>query len=522
VAGYGCCLHCPDWCAQDLRRLAGHVDPIQFPTSHDMPRRWANEPRIIAGHIDGFRKWLSLSHEPPKTLAGDGLVLCGGGKYWIGNVIAVRMLRQVDSDTPVKIFYDGVNEPINRDDLRGVKGVDLVDATAIGGARLTSKWSCKSWALFNCGFRRAIFLDADAYPVAHLGRFFQRLERAPFSFWSDVPCDRDSLDWSKFGVLPTSTARIQGGHIAIDLVAGWRMLQAQLWLDQHADYSHFHAYGDQDCWRVALAATSTRSDHIGPATYRDPAFVCHLDRRPLIVHRVRAKFLTELHADLDRKACAAHKPNIKCPDLPGEDIVWSFASKLLDPPARSVFERLYADGVWGPNGSSGTGSASAQAKPFVEVLSALVALCPEASIVDLGCGDGRVINSLGRPVIGVDVSRSHVEALQKSHPESTWIELDLDRDRVQLPAGDVGVLKDVLIHWPNALIRDWLGWAVRSGKWKILVMSYDRIRPGTPAGDCELGGFHALHVDESPLKDAGAARVAEFLHKQIAIIRCHG
>ena len=89
---------------------------------------------------------------------------------------------------------------------------------------------------------------------------------------------------------------------------------------------------------------------------------------------------------------------------------------------------------------------------------------------------------------------------------------------VQLPAGDVALVKDVLHHWPSALVRDWLEWARQCGKWKWLVLTQDR-KQDRDGADCPLGGYRALDPVLRPLREIpGLRRIGEYLHKAVLIL----
>lgn len=81
---------------------------------------------------------------------------------------------------------------------------------------------------------------------------------------------------------------------------------------------------------------------------------------------------------------------------------------------------------------------------------ALVASYRPATVLDAGCGTGRVAIELarrGHDVVGVDVDPAMLEAARAKAPDLTWIEADLTD-----PAFDLGRTFDVVVMAGNVLI----------------------------------------------------------------------
>src|SRR5580692_530703 len=81
---------------------------------------------------------------------------------------------------------------------------------------------------------------------------------------------------------------------------------------------------------------------------------------------------------------------------------------------------------------------------------ALVASYRPATVLDAGCGTGRVaieLSRLGHDVVGVDVDGAMLEAARAKAPDLTWIEGDLTH-----PALDLGRTFDLVVMAGNVLI----------------------------------------------------------------------
>lgn len=279
--------------------LPGISDPIPAPEVWPPTIEHRRGPASVARHLAALRALVAVTMSTPAR-AGDGIVTVGGGKYWPGIVVGVRLLREAGCNLPVEVWHRGALEPVSARDVAGLN-VDIVDATATA-RRLNDNrveyqnewrggWESKLYALTHTGFQHVLFLDADAYCVADPAPLFGLLTNSePFAFWSDLPHMDGCVKWP--AVWPGGAAgvpAVQGGQLLIDTRAAWRTLAVAHWLCQHSDFYFCHVYGDQDCWRVALAAGASPYRCIGPADWVQPAFVCAHGGADYVVHRCQSK-----------------------------------------------------------------------------------------------------------------------------------------------------------------------------------------------------------------------------------------
>jgi Mannosyltransferase putative len=509
------CLACHEYRIEpnEPKVILGLLDPIQDPELEYTPQKWADWAPVRLRHIESLRQWAEYDHKPPVSLSGSGIVICGGGRYWAGAVIAARMIRKF-SMLPIQIWHRGQDEPVNLRDIEGFENLAIVDASKLERPRVLRGWECKSFALVRCGFERVLLLDADAYPVGDFTPMLAKLDSAPFVFWSDFPANADKVKWDAYGLPSQDSPPIIGGHLAINLRTFWKTVAVAYWIDQHSDYFYRHQYGDQDSWRVALALTGAESLHLGPANWEHPAFVCRLDGQPLFVHRCKGKLMVpQFRHQEQSKAPATH--------LPMEREVWDHLHNLLASGQRSAeetFGDVYRSGEWAPNQRSGKGSTEKEARPYLHLINSLIQVSGWKTIVDLGSGDGWITSRIAAAnVIGVDCHRPHIQTLDKTNPDVWWLHLDLDTDRDILPDGDMCLVKDVFQHWPNEMVREWLDWAILKRKWKWLLVTNDRNQAGGDGEDTWLGGYRGLNPSFAPLKEFGFQLVAEYLHKAVLL-----
>lgn len=292
------------------------ADPIPEPEQPRVRAAWRNDETVAEQHRFALEKILCARFAPPAGLTGDGIVYCGEGKYWPGIVVAVRLLRETGCTLPVQVWHRGlVGRELDDDPLTRL--VDAEQFRRAHPARILRGWEIKTYAIAHSGFRRVLYLDADAYCVADPTPVFRLENGCRFAFWRDLHHCDGAVHWNWYGLRGDRVPPIQGGQLLIDVPAFWRELMIAHWINQHSDYFYAHQFGDQDSWRVALAGTRGSYHEAGVARWRRIAFVCDLGDVPLIVHRCRAKLLPG-------------KPARRNGALPMEDRVFELYAEIAD------------------------------------------------------------------------------------------------------------------------------------------------------------------------------------------------
>ena len=261
---------------------------------------WANLPATISEFRNILTKMVEeRGYEFPQVPAmqGDGIVTVGGGKYWSGIAVSIKMLRESGCTLPVEVWYRGDLEPVKRDDVTDCGDVRFVDtyahAAANGGARILGGWESKVWAMANTKFERILFLDADAYCLEDPTDLIQGLATSePFQYWEDTPNQKDSIKWDK--VWPKATRDIppvQGGQMLIDRGRCWKFICIIQWMNQHSDLYYKHMFGDQDTYRVALDAMGDKSlwKCLSSVNSTKNVLIVSHNETPFIIHRTNSK-----------------------------------------------------------------------------------------------------------------------------------------------------------------------------------------------------------------------------------------
>ena len=510
------------------RMIYGNLeDPIQGPETNYPQITEPGGADAVQMHYNALESLISLKEQvlpPPEQCFGDGVVIVGGGKFSEGIVIACKMLRKTGSTLPIQVWHRGPDqEPLPLALLKQIPGVEvinsLVHSSLYNPSRILRGWEQKLYALVHCGFERVLYIDADAYFVRDPEPLLNQLHNAPFVFWSDFESMYNNVKW--INVWPSGdrgVPGIQGGQLAIHRKKLWKTLLITHWMNQHSDFYYRHMFGDQDTYRVVLAAQNDRSlwHNIGPAPWISTAFVCGIERdKPLVVHRCQGKLYRHEHIPEGKQSYSAPKWN-----LPREQEVFGMFAELLSDikDSEKTFELIYNKKIWG--GNSGPGSnVSTEAKPYVDLINTLISWSSEGnrprSVVDLGCGDGSVGMALENVAyVGVDCTKSNITKLQELYPRKIWMHMDFFRDRENLPAGDWALCKDVLHHWPDRMVVEFLDWAQKTKKWKRLILTQDSHQiVGGP--DTYLGGYRALTHTMHPLSKYRLKHIVSYLHKSV-------
>lgn len=195
------------------------------------------------------------------------------------------------------------------------------------------------------------------------------------------------------------------------------------------------------------------------------------------------------------------------------------------PRPSEVFDRVYTSGLWHTQPyNSGSGSdPNGVGKPYCEIMPAILRLLASRRIVDIGCGDGRILAALATELpecqwTGIDCVPALIPRLKKAMPHHSWLhnELQTLADYKNLPRADTFLIKDVMHHWPSQTVLTFIRAIKKTRSPCHLVMTNDN-RQGEKT-DCELGGYRALDGRLWPLAEFHPRLLASFLHKSIYLL----
>lgn len=239
-----------------------------------------------------FQNQAMIPPPPLDKAEGDGVIVCGGGRYWSGVVTCVKMLRRVSS-LPVQVWHRA-DERIWPSDLMHCSDVTYHNASTYPHRRLITT-EIKSLAALHCGLERFLLLDADAYPVADPRPLFDLSD--PIAFWANHPnCAlAENCDWSGYGLTsPGDVPPVQSGHYLVNRKKAWNFLNLNRWANDHSeDYYPLGVGEDQHVFRACLAALDHPYVNLGQVKWVPPSVVCEVNNRPVIVHLTGCKMLVE-------------------------------------------------------------------------------------------------------------------------------------------------------------------------------------------------------------------------------------
>lgn len=242
---------------------------------------------------------------------GDGIVMLAGGRYDVDSYVALRMLRDTGCTLPVKLYSrDDVSESV-----RSIPGVTVVATPGERGGSGTG-WEDKATAVANCGWRRVMYLDADAYPVVEPTPQFADLDTAGVAWWWDIADSEKVFHLDVFGIADADRGYMrtpQAGVFLIDTVRHARALRMLGALNRHAAYFYSVTFSDQELMRAIWTRLRLPFHSQPSGMVRDlaPGHMIYShdgpDGLPFVVHRTGYKFST--------------RPE-RVPSCPGESRAW--------------------------------------------------------------------------------------------------------------------------------------------------------------------------------------------------------
>lgn len=169
-------------------------------------------------------------------------------------------------------------------------------------------------------------------------------------------------------------------------------------------------------------------------------------------------------------------------------------------PVQEVFTLIHAQNHWGSAESvSGSGSERGQTAALVRALPPLLRQYNVRSLLDLPCGDlnwMQHVDLSGVRYIGGDIVPAVVEADRQRfahRPQLSFQHLDLLQD--PLPAVDLVLVRDCLVHFSLADIERALANIRRSGARYLLTTTFTRVAENR---DIVTGDRRPLNLQAAP------------------------
>ena len=202
-----------------------------------------------------------------------------------------------------------------------------------------------------------------------------------------------------------------------------------------------------------------------------------------------------------------------------------------------LFTEVYETLIWGTNyddeykGSSGPGSAiDYNINTYIPFLQDFIKTHDIKSVVDIGCGDWRcgeiIYKDLDVAYHGIDVYDALVKRNARKWPQHKWSQIDVVKNKEDVPSGDLLVLKDIIQHWCTAEIYSFLDHVVDNKKFKyILITNCDfqtrddeDFNYETAISAIRMRGISAKFL---PLKKYSAEILYNYSTKEVSLITLH-
>jgi hypothetical protein len=166
---------------------------------------------------------------------------------------------------------------------------------------------------------------------------------------------------------------------------------------------------------------------------------------------------------------------------------------------RAAFTKHYESRGWGePESVSGRGSTLRSTEAIRAALPALFAEFGVRSVTDAGCGDFNWFRSLEVDLeryLGIEVVEGLASLDQQLYggDKRSFVSLDILRDK--LPAADLILCRDCLVHLKNRQVVAALKNFRRSGSRYLLATTYPSLRLNQ---EVSLGGWRPLNLELPP------------------------
>ena len=223
--------------------------------------RFDQQPLSLSSARLALRGRLATLPEYPRTLAGRGIVICGGGpRYFPSAWVCIHMLRHLNCSLPIQLWYLGEREMTA--EMRalveplGVVCVDALQVRKRHPARILRGWELKPYAILHSPFEQVLLLDADNVPVRDPEYLFAS---PPFRnhgavFWPDFGrSNRANPIWRSCGLAVPKGPEFESGQVLVDKSRCWQALSLCMWFNENSDFYFQHLHGDKDTFHLAFA-----------------------------------------------------------------------------------------------------------------------------------------------------------------------------------------------------------------------------------------------------------------------------
>ena len=269
------------------------------------PNSWWEWENVRAAHRNLATESIQRTPPCPRDFNGRGIVVVGGGRYFVSAYVTIRVLRRVGCQLPIELWHlDGEIDEKMRSlvDPYGVKCVNAEQVAQRETYRFLPHhwwrgWQLKAFALINCSFREVLLLDSDCYPVRNPEFLFDWVRYREWGaiFWPDLENNKQMIPdtaWPIFGIEPFDELPTESGQLLVNKELCWREINLALHYNAHADFVYHIVYGDKDTFPIAWQRLGRRYARMWPKSTFDSIAIRQYDNQGelLFIHRVHDKF----------------------------------------------------------------------------------------------------------------------------------------------------------------------------------------------------------------------------------------
>ena len=179
----------------------------------------------------------------------------------------------------------------------------------------------------------------------------------------------------------------------------------------------------------------------------------------------------------------------------------------------SKFTDIYKTDAW-TNGS-GPGSIWQLNKPYIRLLENFIRDNNIRSICDVGCGDFQLMKNVDlqhATYMGLDVVPSVIANNRRRYGKDKITFLDMPKNPRDLPGGDLGIVKDVLIHLDNETTIEIL--RAMMERFRFILTVNNVADAGEPYNaQIESGQFRPVNVSLPPI-NLPSATILQYMRKR--------
>jgi len=264
---------------------------------------WWNDADVQQQHRDRATRFIQTIPRYPGHFDGQGIVVTGGGKYFVSAYVTIRVIRHVGCTLPIELWHldgemdDEMIEMVGEHGGTCHNASELARGTGYFLDHWWKGWQLKAFALLHSSFREVLMLDADSYPVKDPSFVFDWLpyKETGAIIWPDVGSSArlfPPLAARVLGVPQFTEGAAESGQLVANKEQTWQALNLAKHFNADADYTYHIVYGDKDTFPAAMHRIGLPYSRMSPNCKMNGPGIQQLDqhRNVLFNHRIHDKF----------------------------------------------------------------------------------------------------------------------------------------------------------------------------------------------------------------------------------------